>query len=117
MFCAAQGLGCVDAWDDIVDETCSKSAERVGCSHIWDGESYNSDVICMCGLLGEVFISYCHHIYYSPLFLDIFCHFLAFKSLFFSKMKLLIVNYYKEITRELFAKSYKRLNLLNSAVV
>jgi hypothetical protein len=117
VFCAAQGLGCVDAWDDIVDETCSESAERVGCSHIWDGDSLNSDVICMCGLLGKVFISYCHHIYYSPLLLYS-AIFWPYKLLFLSsKMKLLIVSYCKESTRELFVKNYTRLNLLNYAVV
>ena len=58
VFCAAQDLSCVDSWDDVQDETCSPLAEKMGCSHIWDGETYTTDVICKCGTPGEAFISY-----------------------------------------------------------
>ena len=64
VFCAAQGLTCVDAWDDIVDETCSRSAEKLGCSHIWNGFT---DVICMCGPPGEGYISRCHQFHFSKI--------------------------------------------------
>ena len=64
VFCAAQELSCLDAWDDIIDDTCSPSAERLGCSHIWYDGSYGADVICKCGPPGEIFICYCLQFYY-----------------------------------------------------
>ena len=45
VFCARQGLGCLDGWDDTTDESCSVGAARVGCSHQFTS---TSDGICEC---------------------------------------------------------------------
>lgn len=44
-FCARQGLGCVQAWDDTDNEQCSVNAPRLSCFHVFGG---TSDAICEC---------------------------------------------------------------------
>ena len=49
-FCARQGLGCVQAWDDIDNEECSFDAPKLSCFHSFAGGT--SDAICECGSSG-----------------------------------------------------------------
>jgi len=49
-YCQRQGLACVDAWDDEIDETCSLNAAHVGCLHDWTS---TSDAICECAPEGS----------------------------------------------------------------
>ena len=51
-FCSAQGLGCLNGWDDVEHETCSFSAAKQGCKHVFKG---TSDAICLCFSPGKVF--------------------------------------------------------------
>ena len=51
-YCSAQGLSCLDGWDDVVPETCSLSAEKQGCDHVWQE---TSDAICQCTSTGMIF--------------------------------------------------------------
>ena len=50
-FCSAQGLSCVDAWDDEISEKCSYSSDRRGCGYVWTG---TTDAICQCSS-GKIF--------------------------------------------------------------
>eukprot|EP00964_Phaeocystis_antarctica_P079714 scaffold49697_cov33-Phaeocystis_antarctica.AAC.1 len=45
-FCDLQGLTCVKAWDDEINEECSPDAAVQDCDFNWVG---TSDAICKCG--------------------------------------------------------------------
>ena len=51
-FCSEQGLSCLDGWDDVAPNTCSLSAKKQGCEHVWQG---TSDAICQCLSTGRLF--------------------------------------------------------------
>ena len=46
-YCAAQGLDCIEGWDDIRDETCSHHARTRPCGFSYAKKT--SDAICSCG--------------------------------------------------------------------
>ena len=46
-FCALQGLGCVQAWDDETDDECSFDAPKLSCYHSF-ALSGSKDAICEC---------------------------------------------------------------------